>query len=89
MSVNVLYRTTATATSYTNKLKTTQLAFPVDVCTTVYSTATGYSASVTNFAQISFATDMVFSDGTSTEMATVSGSVANGYTVALQVGISA
>jgi len=84
-----VYRTTATATSYTNKLKTTQLAFPVDVCTTVYSTATGYSASVTNFAQISFATDMVFSDGTSTEMATVSGSVANGYTVALQVGISA
>jgi len=83
-----VYRTTTTATSYTNKLKTTQLAFPVDVCTTVYSTATGYSASVTNFAQISFATDMVFSDGTSTEMATVTGSVADGYTVALQVGIS-
>jgi protocatechuate 3,4-dioxygenase beta subunit len=83
-----VYRTTTTATSYTNKLKTTQLALPVDVCTTVYSTATGYSASVTNFAQISFATDMVFSDGTSTEMATVSGSVADGYTVALQVGIS-
>jgi protocatechuate 3,4-dioxygenase beta subunit len=83
-----VYRTTTTATSYTNKLKTTQLALPVDVCTTVYSTATGYSASVTNFAQISFATDAVFSDGTGTEMATVTGSVADGYTVALQVGIS-
>ena len=83
-----VYRSTTTASSYTNKLKTTQLAFPTDVCTTVYSTATGYSASVTNFAQISFATDNVFSDGTTTEMATVTGSVAAGYTVALQVGIS-
>jgi protocatechuate 3,4-dioxygenase beta subunit len=83
-----VYRSETTATSYTNKLKTTQLALPVDVCDTVYSTATGYSASVTNFAQISFATDMVFSDGTSTEMSTVTGSVADGYVVALQVGIS-
>lgn len=84
-----VYRSTTTATSYTNKLKTTQLAFPTDVCTTVYDTATGYSASVTNFARISFATDNVFSDGTSTEMATVTGSVADGYVVSLQVGISA
>ena len=83
-----VYRSETTATSYTNKLKTTQLAFPVDVCTTVYSTATGYSASVTNFEQISFATDAVFSDGTTTEMSTVTGSVVDGYVVSLQVGIS-
>jgi protocatechuate 3,4-dioxygenase beta subunit len=83
-----VYRSETTATSFTNKLKTTQLAFPVDVCETVYSTATGYAASVTNLSRISFATDMVFADGTSTEMATVSGSVADGYTVSLQVGIS-
>ncbi|MCK9685532.1 intradiol ring-cleavage dioxygenase [Scleromatobacter humisilvae] len=83
-----VYRSETTATSYTNKLKTTQLAFPVDVCETIYSTAAGYSQSVTNLAQISFATDMVFSDGTATEMSTVTGSVADGYTVSLQVGIS-
>jgi protocatechuate 3,4-dioxygenase beta subunit len=83
-----VYRSTTTATSYAHKLKTTQLAFPVDVCETVYSTATGYSDSVTNLSQISFATDNVFSDGTSTEMSTVTGSVADGYTVALQVGIA-
>ena len=83
-----VYRSATTATSYTNKLKTTQLAFPTDVCTTVYTTATGYGASVGNFSQVSFATDMVFSDGTSTEMATVTGSVADGYVVALQVGVS-
>jgi len=83
-----VYRSETTATSYTNKLKTTQLAFPVDVCETLYSTATGYSQSVTNLSQISFATDPVFSDGTTTEMSTVTGSVADGYTVSLQVGIS-
>jgi hypothetical protein len=43
---------------------------------------------VTNLSQISFATDNVFSDGTATEMATVTGSVASGYTIALSVGIS-
>ena len=84
-----VYRSTATATSYADKLKTTQVALPVDVCETVYSTAPGYSASVANLAQVSFATDMVFSDGTSTEMATVTGSVAGGYTIALTVGIAA
>jgi len=83
-----VYRSETTATSYTNKLKTTQLAFPTDVCTTVYTTASGYASSETNFQQISFATDNVFSDGTGTEMSTVSGSVADGYTVALQIGIS-
>jgi hypothetical protein len=38
-------------------------AFPVADCQTVYA-STGYSASVSNLAQISFATDNVFSDGT-------------------------
>lgn len=84
-----VYRSTTTATSYTNKLKTTQLAFPVADCTTVYTTATGYTASETNFKQMSFASDMVFADGTSTEMSTVTGNVTDGYVVTLQVGISA
>jgi len=83
-----VYRSETTATSYTNKLKTTQLAFPTDVCTTVYTTASGYTSSESNFQQISFATDNVFSDGTSTEMATVTGNATDGYTVALQIGIS-
>ena len=84
-----VYRSTTTATSYTNKLKTTQLAFPTDVCTTIYTTATGYTASETNFQQMSFASDLVFADGTTTEMSTVTGNVTDGYVVALQVGISA
>jgi protocatechuate 3,4-dioxygenase beta subunit len=83
-----VYRSTNTATQYTNKLKTTQIALPTDVCGTVYGSATGYGQSVNNLAQISFATDNVFSDGYTTELATVTGDVTNGYTLTLTIGIS-
>ncbi len=83
-----VYRSLATATGSTNKLKTSQIAFSTDVCSSVY-TSTGYSASATNLGQISFATDNVFSDGTTLQMATVTGSVAAGYAAALTVGIAA
>lgn len=83
-----VYRNANTATSFSNKLKTSQIAFPVDVCSTVYSTASGYSSSVNNLNRISFATDNVFSDGVSTQLATMSGSVAAGYEATLTIGIS-
>ncbi|MDI4632910.1 intradiol ring-cleavage dioxygenase [Pelomonas sp. V22] len=83
-----VYRSSTAATSYSNKLKTSQIAFPSDVCSTVYSSASGYSASVSNFARISFASDNVFSDGYSSQLATLTGSVAAGYAATLTVGIS-
>ncbi|MFH7042453.1 intradiol ring-cleavage dioxygenase [Paucibacter sp. JuS9] len=83
-----VYRSSAAATSFSNKLKTSQVAFPTDVCSTVYSSASGYSASVSNLARISFASDNVFSDGYSTQLATLTGSVAAGYAATLTVGIS-
>jgi protocatechuate 3,4-dioxygenase beta subunit len=83
-----VYRSLATATASTSKIKTSQIAFPVAACQAVYAT-TGYSASVANLAQISFASDNVFSDGTSLQLATISGDVTNGYVATLQVGISA
>ena len=82
-----MYRTTTTATSFSNKLKTSQLAFPNDVSTTVYSTA-GYEASLSNFGRISFATDNVFSDGVTLQLSTVTGSVSEGFVATLTVGIS-
>ncbi len=84
-----IYRSASTATSYTQKLKTSQLALPTDVCSTVYTSASGYTSSLTNFNQMSFATDNVFSDGVTTQMASVSGSVAAGYAASLVVGIAA
>ena len=84
-----VYRSLASATSSAAKLRTSQTALPTDVCQTVYGTAAGYSASVANLSRISFAGDNVFSDGTSTEMATLTGSVAAGYAATLTVPIAA
>jgi len=78
----------ATTTPAGDQVRTSQMAFPVATCQTVYA-STGYSASVANLAAMSFATDNVFSDGTSTEMATITGSVSAGYAASLTVGISA
>jgi hypothetical protein len=83
-----IYRDANTATAFSNKLKTSQIALPDDICSTVYANASGYSASVANLARISFATDNVFSDGVSAQLATVTGSVANGYAARLVVGIT-
>ena len=82
-----VYPTLAKATSATNRIKTSQFAFPLATCNEVY-TATGYSASVRNLARISFALDNVFSDGTALQMASMSGDMVNGYIASLTVGVS-
>lgn len=77
----------ATTTPSGDQIRTSQLALPVAVCNEVYATS-GYSASVTNLAQISFASDNVFSDGTSLQLASVTGSNGAGYVASLTVGVS-
>ena len=68
-------------------VRTSQLALPKAMCDTVYATS-GYSASVSNLANISLASDNVFgNDSAAQQMPTVSGSVAAGYTASLTVGI--
>lgn len=57
----------------------TQIAFPTDVCNTVYTTATPYKSRGTQDTQN--ANDNVFSDSLASELASVSGSVSNGYTL--------
>lgn len=75
------------ATSVANKLRTSQIAFPQDVCETVYSTAEGYEQSVTNLAQVSLDTDGIFSDGYSLQMGNLTGSVEEGYVLRLNVPV--
>ncbi|MFC4783637.1 dioxygenase family protein [Nocardioides sp. MAHUQ-72] len=82
-----VYRSLDDATSYTNKLRTSQLALPQDVCEQVYGTAEGYDASVANLAKVSLSSDMVFADGYSLQLAKVSGSVDAGYTISLNVPV--
>jgi protocatechuate 3,4-dioxygenase beta subunit len=83
-----VYRDANTATSFSNKLKTSQLAFPNEVSTAVYNGNSTYSASVANFARISFATDNVFSDGVTLEMTSMTGNLTDGYVATITVAIS-
>ena len=49
---------------------------------------TGYAQSITTLSQVSLASDMVFSDGSSLELATMSGTVAAGLTATLTVAVA-
>lgn len=68
-------------------LLVTQIAFPEDISKTVHTTATQFytkgQQDTTN------AKDNVFSDGVALEMATVSGSIANGYKLTHNIVVSA
>jgi len=81
-----VYAGVADATGGGMPLATSQLALPEDVCRTVYATA-GYESSVTNLSRTSLRSDNVFSDGVDEQLATMTGSVADGYTAALSVGV--
>jgi len=81
-----VYESLDAATSYTNKLRTSQLAIPADACETVYATE-GYESSVDTFSRVSLDTDGIFSDGYSLQLATVTGSVDDGYTFSLNVPV--
>jgi protocatechuate 3,4-dioxygenase beta subunit len=87
-----VYPSLATATSYVNRILTSQFALPSAICDTVYAGATGYSASVSNKASVSIASDGVFGDNTSAQIAamtpTLTGSVAAGYTGTVVVGVA-
>jgi protocatechuate 3,4-dioxygenase beta subunit len=74
------------ATSASNKLRTSQMALPEDVCDQVYE-ADGYDASVANLSQTSLSTDMVFSDGYLLQMAAVTGSNDEGWVASLNVPV--
>lgn len=74
-------------TDSANAIATSQVALPQDVCEIVYA-ETGYEASVGNLARITLDSDNVFSDdGGASQLATVTGDNAAGYTVALTVGV--
>lgn len=83
-----VYESLATATSSSNVLATSQLAIPEAACADVYGTADGYDRSVDNLAGVSLESDNVFSDGTTRQLATVTGSVDDGYAATLSFAIA-
>jgi protocatechuate 3,4-dioxygenase beta subunit len=81
-----VYPSLATAVSVANKIATSQIAMQKSTCDEVFATS-GYEQSITNLRQVSLASDMVFSDGASLELPTMSGSVGSGLTAAMTIAV--
>ncbi|WP_374115812.1 intradiol ring-cleavage dioxygenase [Kineococcus sp. TRM81007] len=70
-----------------NAIATSQIALPEEVCDVVYATS-GYEQSVSNLANVTLASDNVFSDDSAaTQLPTVTGDVTSGYALTLTVGV--
>jgi protocatechuate 3,4-dioxygenase beta subunit len=82
-----IYPSLASATAGTNAVLTSQLALPKAASNEVYATS-GYEQSAINLSQVELGSDAVFNDGYALQVPTLSGSVASGYTAAIDVGIS-
>jgi protocatechuate 3,4-dioxygenase beta subunit len=83
-----VYPSLELARNEANKIATSQIALPKDTCDAVYATD-GYSQSVSNLTQVSLASDNVFgNDGGAQQLGRISGSVADGLTVALTVPVN-
>jgi len=65
----------------------TQIAFPTDICNTVYTTASDYKAHGTQ--DTANTADMVFSDSLANELSSVTGSVSAGYVLTHTINVSA
>jgi protocatechuate 3,4-dioxygenase beta subunit len=82
-----VYRSLSGATRGSNAIATSQLAMPDGVNRAVFATS-NYNGS-TNYSRVSLSTDNVFSDGTTGEVPTVTGSADAGYVVAMNVPVKA
>ncbi|MET9273045.1 intradiol ring-cleavage dioxygenase [Kribbella sp. NPDC003557] len=82
-----VYASVDEATKAGRITRTSQLALPKDVCSTVYATD-GYDGSAQNLSQTSLENDNVFGDDDGVhQLATVTGDVSGGYVAALTVGV--
>jgi protocatechuate 3,4-dioxygenase beta subunit len=81
-----VYESLDAATAGEGRLRTSQLAIPEEICNAVYATD-GYEQSVQNLSRTSLESDIVFSDGYRSQLATAGGSVEDGITLTLNVGV--
>ena len=81
-----VYDTLDEATAGSQAIKTSQLALPESDCSAVYADRR-YGNSANNLSRLSLNSDMVFSDGWSDQLATLSGTVSQGYMASLLVRI--
>ncbi len=88
-----VYMSLERATSYKNRLLTSQMAMPADACRAIYAASKRYGGSAANFTSVSVERDEVFADSTPRQIAaqtpTVKGGASGAYKGVLTIGISA
>jgi protocatechuate 3,4-dioxygenase beta subunit len=82
-----VYETLTDASKVANKIATSQIALPQDMCEAVYADTAGYPSSATNLKRVSLSTDNVFRDGWATQLPTVSGDVSSGFVAQMNAGV--
>lgn len=82
-----VYPDLASATDAGNKIATSQIALPADICEQVYA-MTGYESSLDTFPQVTLESDGVFGeDGGERQLGTMSGTIDSNLAVALAVPV--
>jgi protocatechuate 3,4-dioxygenase beta subunit len=81
-----VYESLEAATAAGSKLRTSQIALPKEACDAAYAVA-GYEQSASNLAQTSLDSDMVFSDGYASQLASWSGAADDRIALKLNVGV--
>jgi protocatechuate 3,4-dioxygenase beta subunit len=88
-----VYPSLEKATNYENRLLTSQLAMPEDVCHSVYNSVPAYKASIANFADSPLSRDGIFAGNTPRQLAAqrliMDGDVASGYRGRVVIGLKA
>ncbi|MFT3854187.1 MAG: intradiol ring-cleavage dioxygenase [Ilumatobacteraceae bacterium] len=82
-----VYPSVDSITDASNAVATSQMAMPDATNQLVFATSL-YSASNANYSQVSLATDNVFSDGTTNENPTITGDIASGLVITMDVPVS-
>jgi protocatechuate 3,4-dioxygenase beta subunit len=82
-----IYPSLDRATDPANRIATSQIALPSEICKQVYATD-GYASSQSTFPQVSLASDMVFGDDRGIhQIGAMTGTIASGLTVELPVPV--
>ena len=88
-----VYASLEQATSYKNRLLTSQIAMPADACRAIYRASKRYGVSAANFTSMRVERDEVFAHSTPRQLAAqtlmVTGDVSTGYRGAMTIGMSA
>lgn len=84
-----IYRNVDSAAASKQRIKTSQLALPLEFCDQAYAQSPGYADSRRNLSRVNFANDGVFGDGIELQMARISGTLAQGLTASMRVSVKA